>query len=104
MDNLKFLKKNYYLNSSISYFKSNFEKRIKFIKQKIFLFEEIASFINNCIDSTKNVFIFCAGNSLIAKNINCKKIFIKEIDDKYHINHNEKITYLDENVENKLSE
>ena len=104
MDNLKFLKENYYLNSSISYFKSNFEKRIKFIKQKIFLFEEIASFINNCIDSTKNVFIFCAGNSLIAKNINCKKIFIKEIDDKYHINHNEKITYLDENVENKLSE
>ena len=32
----KLLKNDYYLNSSISFFKSNFEKRLKFIQKKIF--------------------------------------------------------------------
>ena len=66
------LKKNYYLNSSISFFKENFEKRLKFIQKKRFLFNEISNFINNCIDSSKSIFIFCAGNSLISKNIKSK--------------------------------
>ena len=56
------IKFDYYLNSSVLFFKSNFEKRIKFLQKKNFLFEEISNFINNCIDNTKNVFIFCAGN------------------------------------------
>ena len=30
----KLLKDHYYLDSSISFFKSNFEKRLKFIKKK----------------------------------------------------------------------
>ena len=32
----KLLKYDYYLNSSITYFKSNFENRVKFIKKKNF--------------------------------------------------------------------
>ena len=104
MSTLKFLKDKYYLNSSILYFKSNFEKRLKFIKKKIFLFKEIANFINNCLDTSKNVFIFCAGNSILSKNIKSNKIFVKEIDEKYEINYNENINYINENTENVLSE
>ena len=87
----KILKSDYYLNSSISFFKSNFEKRLKFIEKKNFLFNEISNFINNCIDNSKSIFIFCAGNSIISKNIKSDKIFIKEIDQKYEIKHNTNI-------------
>ena len=104
MSSLKFLKDEYYLNSSILYFKSNFEKRIKFIKKKVFLFNEITNFINNCIDNSKNIFIFCAGNSILGKNIKSKKIFIKEIDEKYQINYNENIRYVNDNTQKVLSE
>ena len=94
MNNKEFSNSEYYLSSSVSFFKSNFEKRIKFLKKKNFLFNEIGYFINNCIDSTKNIFIFCAANSILSKNINSKKIFIKEIDDKYQINYKSNIQYI----------
>ncbi len=94
----------YYLNSSISFFKKNFEKRINFLKKKNFLFKEISGFINNCIDSTKNIIIFCAGNSILGKNIKSNKIFIKEIDEKYEIKYNDKINYIDDNWKNILPE
>ena len=35
MNITKLLKNDYYLNSSISFFRLNFEKRLKFIKKKI---------------------------------------------------------------------
>ena len=96
MNTSKILKDNYYLSSSISFFKSNFENRLKFLKKKNFLFNEISDFINNCIDSSKNVFIFCAGNSLISKNIKSNKILIKEIDEKYQEKHCENSQYVSE--------
>ncbi len=89
----KIVKDEYYLQSSLSFFKSKYEKRLKFLKNKNFLFNEISNFINNCIDETKNIFIFCAGNSSIGKNINAKKIYIKEIDNNYEINYGENIYY-----------
>ena len=46
--------------------------------------------------STKNTYIFCAGNSIIAKNILSNKIYVKEIDEKYKIKHNDNIFYKDE--------
>ncbi len=104
MNNSKLLKYEYYLNSSILFFKSNFEKRIKFLKKKNFLFNEISSFINNCIDNTKNILIFCAGNSILAKNIKSKKIFIKEIDKNYEIKYNDNIDYVDDNWKDILPE
>ena len=87
----KFLKYDYYLNPSLSYFKSNFENRVKFIRKKKFLFNEISNFINNCIDNSKSILIFCAGNSIIGQNIRSNKIFIKEIDQNYEIKFNENI-------------
>ena len=92
----KLLKNDYYLNSSVSFFKSNFEKRLNFLRKKNFLFNEISNFINNCIDNSKNIFIFCSGNSLISKNIESDKIFIKEIDQKYEIKYNSNIHYTNE--------
>ena len=74
MNILKIFKDDYYLHSSIDFFKSNSEKRLKFIEKKKFLFSEISNFINNCIDNSKNIFIFCAGNSIISKNIVSSKI------------------------------
>ena len=100
----KFLKNDYYLNSSISFFKSNFEERLKFIRKKNFLFNEISNFVNNCIDSSKGIFIFCAGNSLISKNIKSNKIFIKEIDEKYEIQYNTNTQYINEVSHNEISE
>jgi len=94
----------YYLDSSISFFKSNYEKRIKFLNKKKFLFDEISSFINNCIDNTKNIMIFCAGNSVISKKIYSKKIFIKEIDEKYEIKYDDKINYVNDRWEDLLPE
>ena len=97
-------KHEYYLNSSISFFKKNFEKRINFLKKKNFLFKEISSFINNCIDSTKNIIIFCAGNSILGKNIKSNKIYIKEIDEKYEIKYNDKLNYINDNWKDILPE
>ena len=96
MNILKLFKNDYYLSSSISYFKINFEKRLKFLQKKNFLFNEISNFINNCIDNSKNIYIFCAGNSLISKNITSNKIFIKEINEKYEIKYNSKVQYVNE--------
>ena len=104
MSNSKFLKYEYYLNSSILFFKSNFEKRIQFLNKKNFLFNEISNFINNCIDNSKNIFIFCAGNSVLGKNIDSKKIFIKEIDEKYEIKYKTNIHYINENTKDVISE
>ena len=98
---LKLLENNYYLNSSIS-FLTNSEKRIKFTNKKKFLFCEISSFINNCIDQSKNTLIFCAGNSLISNNIKSNKIFIKEISDEYKINYNKNTHYINEINEKDL--
>ena len=92
MSGSKFLRYEYYLNSSISFFKLNYERRLKFLNKKNFLFKEISNFINNCIDNSKNIFIFCSGNSLISKNIESDKIFIKEIDQKYEIKYNSYFT------------
>ena len=75
----------YYLKSSLSFFRDKFDKRINFVDNKKFLFNEISNFLNNCIDNTKNIFFFCAGNSIIAKNIISENIHIKEIDEKYKI-------------------
>ena len=71
----KLSENNYYLDSSVSFFKSNFKKRIEFIDKKKFLFKEISNFINNCIDQSKNIFIFCAGNSIISKDIKSKNLY-----------------------------
>ena len=98
------LNDSYYLDSSISFFKSNFEKRLKFLKDKNFLFSEISSFLNNCIDNSKNVFIFSAGNSLISKNLKSVKIFIKEINENYEIVHNQNIKYVRESNHRNISE
>ena len=100
----KLLKNDYYLNSSVSFFKSNFEKRLNFLQKKNFLFNEISNFINNCIDNSKNIFIFCSGNSLISKNIESDKIFIKEIDQKYEIKYNSNIHYTNETEHKAISE
>ena len=104
MSGSKFIRYEYYLNSSISFFKLNYERRLKFLNKKNFLFKEISNFINNCIDNSKNIFIFCAGNSILGKNINSKKIFIKEIDEKYEIKYNDKIEYINDKTHNVLSE
>ncbi len=94
----------YYLNSSKSFFKSNFKNRLKFLKDKNFLFLEISSFLNNCIDNSKNIFIFSAGNSLISRNLKSDKIFIKEIDESYEILHNQNIEYVRESSHRNISE
>tara|TARA_B100000963_G_scaffold348761_1_gene356847 strand:- start:474 stop:1898 length:1425 start_codon:yes stop_codon:yes gene_type:complete len=87
---------NYYLKSSINFFKKKFEKRLRFIKKKNFLFFEISNFLNNCINNSKDVFIFCAGNSVLSKNILSRKIYIKEINEKYKIKYSSNIFYKDE--------
>ncbi|MDC0521919.1 glycosyltransferase family 2 protein [Candidatus Pelagibacter sp.] len=92
----------YYLKSSIEFFKLNFQKRVNFLKKKFFLFNEISGFINNCIDNSKNIFIFCAGNSILSKSIQSKKIYIKEISKEYHINYNHNNEYVNENIDELL--
>ena len=99
MYNIKF---DYYLRSSVIFFKSNFKKRLKFLQKKNFLFDEISNFINNCIDNSKDVFIFCAGNSIIGKRIKSKKIYIKEISKEYQIKYSPNIEYVEENTNSGL--
>ena len=83
----------YYLNSSEKFFEKNFERRLKFIKDKKFLFSEISKFINNCINDSKEIFLFCAGNSVIANDIQSEKIKIKEINEKLFEQSEEKIIF-----------
>ena len=86
----------YYLKSSEEYFKKNIDTRLKFINKKKFLFLEISKFINNCINNSKEIFLFCAGNSIISKNLKSDKINIKEIDKNYEKNFDENIAYKNE--------
>ena len=83
----------YYLKSSEEYFKNDGHSRLKFIKKKEFLFLEISKFINNCINNSKELFLFCAGNSIISKNLKSDKINIKEIDKNYEKNFDVNIVY-----------
>ena len=92
----------YYLKSSEEYFKNNIDTRLKFVNQKKFLFLEISKFINNCINNSKEVFLFCAGNSIISRNLKSDKINIKEIDKNYEKNLDDNITYKNE-YEKKIS-
>tara|TARA_B100001027_G_scaffold87065_1_gene59650 strand:+ start:82 stop:1479 length:1398 start_codon:yes stop_codon:yes gene_type:complete len=86
----------YYLKSSEEYFKNNSDSRLKFVNKKEFLFLEISKFINNCINNSKEVFLFCAGNSIISRNLKSDKINIKEIDKNYEKNFNGVIDYKNE--------
>ena len=86
----------YYLKSSEEYFKKNIDTRLKFINKKKFLFLEISKFINNCINNSKEIFLFCAGNSIISRNLKSDKINIKEIDKNYEKNFDENIAYKNE--------
>ena len=86
----------YYLKSSEEYFKKNIDTRLKFINKKKFLFLEISKFINNCINNSKEVFLFCAGNSIISRNLKSDKINIKEIDKNYEKNFDDNIAYKNE--------
>ena len=88
MKSFNFNNSKYYLKTSELFFKNKIKERIDFLNNKIFLFHEISDFINNCIDNTKEIYFFCAGNSPIAKNIKARKIYIKEINDGYLINNN----------------
>ena len=99
---MRYIKFDYYLKSSVAFFQANFKKRLQFLQRKIFLFDEISNFINNCIDNSKNVFIFCAGNSIIGKNIKSKKTYIKEISKEYQIKYHPNIKYVEENPKNVL--
>ena len=45
MNKSNLLNDGYYLNSSISFFKLNFEKRLKFLKIKIFYFQKYQVFL-----------------------------------------------------------
>ena len=83
----------YYLNSSEKFFEKNYDKRLKFLRDKKFLFSEISKFINNCINNSKEIFLFCAGNSTIANDIQSEKINIKEINVKLHQYTEDRITY-----------
>ena len=83
----------YYLKSSEEYFKNNSNSRIEFVKKKEFLFLEISKFINNCINNSKEVFLFCAGNSIISRNLKSDKINVKEIDKNYEKKFDTNITY-----------
>jgi len=83
----------YYLKSSKQYYEKNSDSRLQFIKKKEFLFLEISKFINNCINNSKEVFLFCAGNSIISQNIKSEKINIKEINKDYEKNYDESVVY-----------
>ena len=83
----------YYLKSSEDFFRKNFNKRLEFIEGKKFLFSEISKFINNCINNSKEIFLFCAGNSIISKNIQSEKINIREINENFNQKLNNKIYY-----------
>tara|TARA_B100001057_G_scaffold496374_2_gene597711 strand:- start:3561 stop:4958 length:1398 start_codon:yes stop_codon:yes gene_type:complete len=83
----------YYLNSSVKFFEKNFTNRLKFIENKKFLFSEISKFINNCINNSKEIFLFCAGNSIIANNIQSEKVNIKEINEKLYHHTESRISY-----------
>ena len=99
---LEFSENRYYLKSSLNFFKKKFEKRFNFIKKKSFLFSEISNFLSNCIDNSKDVYMFCAGNSVLSKNILSRKIYVKEIDEKYKIKYNSNVFYSDEVSSNEV--
>ena len=104
MKNSAKVENNYYLENSLIFFKNNVKKRLNYLEKKSFLFLEISDFINNCIAGSKKILIFCAGNSLISKNLDANEINIKEISDDYKINYNSKINYSNKISDKDISE
>ena len=76
-------KKNYFLESTISYYNRNLSNRLKFLKEKENFFYEISNYLSKIINETDNVLFFCCGNSLIHKKIVAKKKVVQDIDKKF---------------------
>ena len=73
--------KNYFIENTISFYSKFSNKRIKFIKENIFLFDEIANFLSKLINNSKKTVFFGSGNSVITRKLDCEEIHIKEVND-----------------------
>ena len=73
--------KNYFIENTISFYSKFSNKRIKFIKENIFLFDEIKNFLSNLINNSKKTVFFGSGNSVITRKLDCEEVHIKEVND-----------------------
>ena len=73
--------KNYFIDSTLSFYAKFCIERSKFIKERFFLFEEISSFLPKLINNSKKIIFFGSGNSFITQNIKTDELHIKEVND-----------------------
>ena len=73
--------KNYFIENTILFYSKFSLKRIKFIKENNFLFDEIKNFLTKLVNNSKKTAFFGCGNSVISQKIDSEEIHIKEIDE-----------------------
>jgi hypothetical protein len=80
-------KEDYFLQTSIDFYEKNLKNREIFLKKFRYLFDEISSFLNTCINNPKKIIFFCCGNSTIANKIIADEKYINEIVKHDHLNY-----------------
>lgn len=73
--------KNYFIENTILFYSKFSLKRIKFIEDNNFLFNEIKNFLSKLVNNSKKAAFFGCGNSVISQKIDSEEIHIKEIDE-----------------------
>ena len=66
----------YFISSAKKYFDHFWEKRLKFINRKKYIYSLISKTINKSISKNDKILLLSAGNFLIKDEIQCTKIDI----------------------------
>ena len=99
--------KDYYISDTLKFYSNYVHQRLKFLKKRKFLFNEISFFLSNLVNKSKKLAFFGCGNLLITKKILSDKIYVNEVNDfifdEFKNQNYEKIENLSE-FENQVSE
>ena len=84
----------YFIFSAKKYFDHFWEKRLKFINRKKYIYSLISKTINNSISKNDRILLLSAGNFLIKDDIHCEKIDIHEVNENFHKVSNQRENYI----------
>ena len=84
----------YFISSAKKYFDHFWEKRLKFINRKKYIYSLISKTINKSISKNDKILLLSAGNFLIKDEIQCTKIDIHEVNENFQKVSNQRENYI----------
>lgn len=70
----------YYIEKTKFFYEKNTQKKIEFIKNNKFFYNQISKYLNNILNNSESVFMYCCGNSIIKNKIKSDIVAIQDID------------------------